>query len=224
MHVCTCVHIYIDRPILHPSLLTVRHRAAGNYTVIAISFNYFLPDPCNSFDTEPVTQNERGREKTRERKRERERGERKSGIIGATRVIGELQIKESRSANNTGALSQSRKDPRAAAAVRFLALYSTSSALRSSSPLAPPFIVFLFSFLFSFFFSPLSARVGGRENARASRLSHRRPSVKSKRKWCPVDSSREIGTKNPRRSRLTRASVGRARSASCGASTCHSTG
>lgn len=57
------VHIYIDRSILHPSLLTVRHRAARNYTVIAISFNYFLPDPCNSSDTEPVTQNERGRER-----------------------------------------------------------------------------------------------------------------------------------------------------------------
>lgn len=65
-----CMYIYIDRSILHPSLLTVRHRAARNYTVIAISFNYFLPDPCNSSDTEPVTQNEREREEREGREEE----------------------------------------------------------------------------------------------------------------------------------------------------------
>lgn len=63
-----CFWLYIDG--LDPSPLVRYGIAAPNYTVIAISFNYFLPDPCNSSDTKSVIQN------VRERKTEEERDHR----------------------------------------------------------------------------------------------------------------------------------------------------
>lgn len=107
------IHICMDcsRQILHPRYTCLQYGTAVPAQLHGYRLYHFLPDPCNSYDMS-VTQNERVNEREGEEKRNG--GSERPGIIGATpraryRRIANRGI--ARSANNTGALSQSRRNP-----------------------------------------------------------------------------------------------------------------